>query len=141
MDAARMKEALINVLVNGIQALADRPANKGKGTLSVSVQMIRLQRPLESLVPVDHDGARTVTLRKGTPCALIEIRDSGPGIPADIITRIFDPFFTTKTDGTGLGLPMVNQTITAHGGVMTVDSREHEGSTFRITLPLVDGKK
>ena len=68
----------------------------------------------------------------------IQVRDNGMGIPASIRQKIFQPFFTTKPtgEGTGLGLSLSYDIITkGHGGTLTVDSREGEGTTFTIQLP------
>jgi PAS domain S-box-containing protein len=69
--------------------------------------------------------------------AIIEVRDSGMGIPLEIRERIFDPFFTTKSagEGTGLGLWICSGILSALGGEVRVDSEIGRGSTFRVTLP------
>ncbi len=69
--------------------------------------------------------------------AVVEVRDSGMGIPLEIRDRIFDPFFTTKPagEGTGLGLWICAGIVSALGGEVTVDSEMGRGSTFRVTLP------
>jgi signal transduction histidine kinase len=83
-------------------------------------------------------GTITITTRREDPCAVVEIADDGPGIPADVVDRIFDPFFTTKDvgHGTGLGLDAARRIVEdRHRGSLTVTS--HPGSTvFRIWLPL-----
>src|SRR6266566_588985 len=66
---------------------------------------------------------------------VLEVRDDGPGIPADQLENIFHPFFTTKETGTGLGLALVHQMVVEHGGEITVESRVGRGSAFRVTLP------
>ncbi len=68
----------------------------------------------------------------------IEISDSGPGIPPDVVQRIFDPFFTTKPvgKGTGLGLSISYGIVAKHHGRIDVESKVGEGSTFRIVLPV-----
>jgi two-component system, NtrC family, sensor kinase len=69
----------------------------------------------------------------------IKIRDNGGGIPAEVMDKIFQPFFTTKPtgEGTGLGLSMSFEIITkGHGGTINVESKEGEGATFIISLPL-----
>ena len=63
------------------------------------------------------------------------VADTGPGIPAEEITKIFDPFFTTKRTGTGLGLSVSYGIIQEHGGTVDVQSRPGEGTTFIINLP------
>ncbi|MFO0679467.1 MAG: PAS domain-containing protein [Polyangiaceae bacterium] len=69
--------------------------------------------------------------------AFVEIRDTAGGISADVLPRIFDPFFTTRAvgDGAGLGLPLVHNIVSAHGGTVSVETREGVGSTFRVVLP------
>lgn len=70
----------------------------------------------------------------------LEIADTGPGIPADVMPRIFDPFFTTKPAGlgTGLGLSIAFGILQAHGGVISVDSTPGHGAAFRVELPAAD---
>jgi two-component system, NtrC family, sensor histidine kinase HydH len=65
----------------------------------------------------------------------IWISDSGSGIPQGNLTKIFDPFFSTKKKGTGLGLAITANIIEAHGGEISVESREGKGTTFKIFLP------
>ncbi len=67
----------------------------------------------------------------------LQVRDTGSGIPAERLERIFEPLYTTKPGGTGLGLYIVQEIVTAHGGQITVQSIEGQGTTFRITLPRV----
>ncbi len=71
----------------------------------------------------------------------IEVEDSGKGIPEEYLGRIFDPFFTTKgpDQGTGLGLMICHRIVTSHGGTIEVRSREGEGATFSVHLPLAGG--
>ncbi|MBS1736855.1 MAG: HAMP domain-containing histidine kinase, partial [Bacteroidetes bacterium] len=67
----------------------------------------------------------------------ISVKDNGPGIPQNIISKIFQPFFTTKPtgQGTGLGLSLSYDIMKAHGGALNVESKEGEGTTFTIILP------
>lgn len=69
---------------------------------------------------------------------LIELSDSGCGIPREDLRRIFDPFFTTRTKGTGFGLSVVLRIVKTYGGKIAVTSEPFEGTTFRIVLPLPD---
>jgi signal transduction histidine kinase len=64
---------------------------------------------------------------------VLEISDTGTGIPAGI--DIFEPFFTTKPQGTGIGLSIVQQIVSAHGGSISYSSEHGKGTTFVITLP------
>jgi signal transduction histidine kinase len=69
---------------------------------------------------------------------LVEVGDTGGGIPVEAMPQIFEPFFTTKTDGrgTGLGLSIVRGILDAHGGTIQVSSAEGQGTTFTLTLPV-----
>ncbi len=77
----------------------------------------------------------TATDRDGN--AVVEVRDTGKGIAADVLPQIFDPFFTTKPvgQGTGLGLAICHSIVTSHGGSIQVESTPGRGSTFKVTLP------
>ena len=66
----------------------------------------------------------------------LRIRDSGVGMAAAQVPQIFEPLFTTKPGGTGLGLYIVREILVAHGGGVTVDSVEGQGTTFILSFPL-----
>ncbi len=66
---------------------------------------------------------------------VIQIRDEGAGIPEEHLDKIFDPFFTTKDTGTGLGLSVVHQIVTQHGGTVSVARNHDKGTTFRLFFP------
>ncbi|MFW6221475.1 MAG: PAS domain-containing sensor histidine kinase [Fibrobacterota bacterium] len=90
-----------------------------------------------------QNGSITLRLKKSsqdTSRVLIEVEDTGIGIPPDILERVFDPFFSTKKkkEGAGLGLSVVYGIIKAHGGDIYVQSRPGEGATFTIDLPLCE---
>lgn len=72
--------------------------------------------------------------------ARIEVADSGPGIPRDVLEKIFAPFFTTKARGTGLGLAVVKKVIDRHRGKVEVASEVGKGTTFKLYLPLANGQ-
>jgi signal transduction histidine kinase len=80
------------------------------------------------------------------PRAIVEVEDSGKGIPADQLEAVFDRFrqvgdtLTAKPEGAGLGLPISREIVHAHGGGLTVRSRPGQGSCFRVSLPLIDGR-
>jgi PAS domain S-box-containing protein len=67
--------------------------------------------------------------------AVLEVGDTGTGMPTDMTDQIFDPFFTTKGHGTGLGLATVREVVSGAGGTIRVDTVLEEGTTFRVTLP------
>lgn len=70
---------------------------------------------------------------------LIQIRDQGPGIAEEALTRLFQPFYTTRKDGTGLGLAIVRNLVTGYGGAVQVETHLGEGSCFTISLPVLKG--
>jgi two-component system nitrogen regulation sensor histidine kinase NtrY len=69
----------------------------------------------------------------------VEVRDNGPGIPADLRDRVFLPYFSTKTTGMGLGLPIVHQIVSDHGGRIRVADNAPRGTRFVIELPVLRG--
>ncbi len=81
---------------------------------------------------------RLTTWRQGEDEVVVEVRDTGVGIPPENLHRLFDPFFTTKPAGvgTGLGLPICRGIVTSLGGRITVESEPGKGSAFRVVLPV-----
>ena len=87
-------------------------------------------------------GVLTLRARSGEGQVTIEISDTGPGVPADVLPKLFEPYFTTKGvgEGTGLGLPLARKTVEQrHGGRIKVMSRPGS-TTFRVTLPVARRK-
>jgi signal transduction histidine kinase len=107
VDERMMRQTFLNLALNAVQAM---PSG---GTLRVVTR--RCDEP---------------------PGALVELTDTGPGIPPDVRERLFQPFFTTKATGTGLGLAIVRRTVEAHSGHITFESPPGGGTTFRVVLPL-----
>ncbi len=68
---------------------------------------------------------------------ILEVRDSGPGISAEIADQLFQPFVTTKSHGMGIGLSISRTIIEGHGGKIWVESNPGGGAVFRFTLPAV----
>ena len=121
VDISQFEQVIVNLAVNARDAMA----NGGK--LTVRTSNVTAQESVRFNA-------------KGMPAAdyvLVEVADSGVGIPANIIGKIFEPFFSTKEvgKGTGLGLSTVYGIIKQTGGFVYVDSVEHEGTVFRIFLP------
>jgi two-component system cell cycle sensor histidine kinase/response regulator CckA len=85
----------------------------------------------------DRNEIRVVTSTDAEGRAVVEVRDTGPGMPAAILARIFDPFFTTKAVGvgTGLGLAICHNIITGMHGRISVESELGKGTIFRVVLP------
>lgn len=116
VDENQMEQVLINLVINALDAVGQR------GEVTIEARIVR-----RSLPP---------RFRAEREIFEIRVRDSGKGIPPEVVKNIFDPFFTTKPSGIGLGLSIVYRIIHEHGGEVVVESKENEGSTFLILLPL-----
>lgn len=81
-------------------------------------------------------GKIEVTISKNNNDVSISIKDNGPGIPFELQEQIFDPFYTTRTQGTGLGLAVVQAVAKAHDGDVELKSQPEQGSEFIVTIPL-----
>ncbi len=71
---------------------------------------------------------------------VVTVQDDGAGIPPEHQAKLFQPYFTTKKHGTGLGLFVTHRLVTDHGGRVEFDSRPGEGTCFRVSLPVADGR-
>ncbi|HVO31302.1 MAG TPA: ATP-binding protein, partial [bacterium] len=111
-NEARLGQVFLNLLMNSAQAIPDGRA--------------------------DHNRIRIATRLESPGRVLIEVEDTGSGIPEDVIARMYDPFFTTKPVGvgTGLGLAVSHRIITALGGEISCESTVGKGTRFRIVLPV-----
>ncbi len=119
IDADQIKQVIMNMIVNAQHAVEE------KGNIAISTRRAAEPRPsTQSAEPV--------------PMVEISIVDTGCGIPEKNLRRIFDPFFTSKDvgKGTGLGLSVSHGIVEAHGGIIEVQSKVGEGSTFSVFLPL-----
>lgn len=121
-DPTQIHQVLMNLCTNAVDAIGSVPG-------IVAVRLYGL--PATDPRPADQPDLPR------TDFAVIEVADTGDGIPDSVIPRIFDPFFTTKPvgKGTGLGLSVVDGIIRAHSGAISLDSAPGEGTTFRIYLP------
>lgn len=107
-DANQLSQIMMNLLLNAAQAM---PVG---GIITVSAQKVKFEESIE-----------------------ITVKDTGTGIPADILPHVFEPFFTTKRGkGTGLGLSISQAYIRSHAGDIRVSSLPGEGTTVRFTLPI-----
>jgi signal transduction histidine kinase len=107
---------------------------------TVAVHANTLRRAVQNLVQNAVDAMSqggTVTLVGQTTATEIQllVQDTGSGIAAAQLGQIFEPLYTTKPGGTGLGLYIVQEIVAAHGGQISVVSKEGQGATFTITLP------
>jgi PAS domain S-box-containing protein len=108
-------------------------------TITADADLIRstvLNLLLNAAQAISGRGRIAVALMQRDKECVLEVRDSGPGVPADLRDRIFEPFFTTKARGGGLGLPIARRTAELHGGTLTLTSPPDGGAVFTLTLPL-----
>lgn len=107
-DARRLEQAVVNLLTNAVEA-------------------------------IEEDGALTVrSAATEDGRAVVEVADTGSGIPPEEVGEVTRPFYSTKPMGTGLGLPLVARIVAAHQGRLDIDSAPGAGTTVRITLPGVE---
>jgi two-component system NtrC family sensor kinase len=107
------------------------------------LQQVVLNLVNNAIDAIGRDGTISVTSRADKTDIRISVTDSGPGISESVQKKVFDPFFTTKSTGkgTGLGLWISYSIIEKMGGNLTLQSREGQGATFTITLPIVQPMK
>ena len=120
-DGTQIHQVLLNLCVNARDAM---PAG---GRLRISVENLEVDAPYAATL-ADVQPGRYV---------LVNVRDDGGGIPAEILDRIFDPFFTTKGigKGTGLGLSTVLGIVKSHGGAVNATTETGKGTTFHVYFP------
>lgn len=99
------------------------------------IHQVLLNLVLNAIQALDGPGTVTVSVDARDRMASVEVKDTGPGIPADTLPSIFRPFFTTKGHGTGLGLSLAKRIVEDHGGQITVSSRPGQGCSFTVLLP------
>ncbi len=130
-DKQRIQQVFLNLLKNAAEAV-------NEGTITVRAQQHR------AIDKAEDENSIYNYLKYHGKCTLeddtvdIEIRDTGVGIPANVLPKVFDPFFTTKDvgKGSGLGLYIVHEIIEEHDGCIAVDSEPGKGTTFLIRLPV-----
>jgi signal transduction histidine kinase len=131
-DKQRIQQAFLNLLKNAIEAVGE------EGEITIRSKKHKAIHKAEETAEIYN------YLKYRGKCTLecdtvdIEIRDTGPGIPQEILPRIFDPFFTTKDvgKGSGLGLFIVHEIIEENDGCIAVNSEPGKGTTFFISLPI-----
>jgi signal transduction histidine kinase len=116
LDAGLMKQAVLNLMLNGVQAMSGGAAGNPK-------ELILRTRRSEALV---RAGAE--------PSIELHVIDTGPGIAAEVVSKVFQPYFTTKAGGSGLGLPTTRRIVEAHGGRIEVHTSEGNGTDFAIVM-------
>src|SRR5216117_1001930 len=111
-DSGHLKQVLINLVRNGAEAI------DGTGTVTLRSR-----------------AARAPVAGGETDAVILEVSDTGKGIPPEVEKRLFDPFFSTKETGTGLGLPIAARIVERHGGTLQYQTRLGHGTTFGVVLP------
>jgi signal transduction histidine kinase len=113
VDLAQIKQVLINLVQNAADSI-----------IQGGVITLRARTDRKNLSHGEID------------VVILEVADTGGGIPPEVEKRLFDPFFTTKETGTGLGLPIAARIVQKHGGALQYQTQVNRGTTFGIVLPL-----
>jgi two-component system, NtrC family, sensor kinase len=110
--------------------------------IEYKLQQVFLNLFLNARDAMPRGGWLTIATSVHDDTAMVEVSDTGSGIPSDHLSRIYDPFFTTKDigKGTGLGLSITYGIIQEHGGTITCDSVVGQGTRFTLTLPLASAR-
>ena len=114
IDAAQIRQVLINLVQNAAESIGQN-----------GIVRLRARRDRKRLTQAESN------------VVILEVIDSGKGIPPEVQKRLFDPFFTTKDTGTGLGLSIAASIVQKHGGALQYQTQVHHGTTFGIVLPQV----
>lgn len=118
LDVPHLKQALLNLMLNGVQAMAGTDATRARELI------LRTEGTLDA---------------ERNPEVRLHVIDTGLGIASDRLDRVFEPYFTTKAGGSGLGLPTARRLVEAHGGRLDVHSDPGAGTDFTIILPALGG--
>jgi len=109
-DRIQLQQVILNLVVNGIDAMRDTPSE----SRIISIRTSRVEN-----------------------FAQLSVSDRGSGIPEDKLKVVFEPFFTSRAEGMGMGLSIARTIIEAHNGQIWAKNRDHGGASFRVKLPLV----
>jgi signal transduction histidine kinase len=123
LDVNLFKQALLNLLLNAIQAMSPETAKASAAEAGAAVP--------------PAGGELLIQTVQGKTSAILYVSDTGVGILPENLPRVFEAYYTTKKGGTGLGLPTTRRIIEEHGGHITVQSERGKGTSFRVELPLV----
>ncbi|WP_282690790.1 ATP-binding protein, partial [Streptomyces sp. CC216C] len=139
-DPVRLRQAVGNLVSNAVRHTPEG----GRVTLRVYVAGRDASGPYAPGPNASEEGRGTAVTGGGT--VVIEVSDTGSGIPADDLPHVFDRFWraeksrSRRTGGSGLGLAIVRKLVEAHGGTVEATSTEGEGSTFTLRLPGAGGR-
>ena len=109
-DRIQLQQVILNLVVNGIDAMRDTPSAKR----IINIRTSRVEN-----------------------FAQLSVSDRGSGIPEEKLKEVFEPFFTSKAEGMGMGLSIARTIIEAHNGQISARNRDHGGASFRVKIPLV----
>jgi signal transduction histidine kinase len=123
-DATQVRQVAMNLIINAAEAVEENT-----GILTVSIGTDRLSAWKLADMTFGADAAPGIY-------AFLEVRDNGPGMDPETLSRIFNPFFTTKHSGHGLGLAAVQGIVRGHHGALHVDSTPGKGSRFCVWFPV-----
>jgi C4-dicarboxylate-specific signal transduction histidine kinase len=110
-DQVQLQQLVLNLVLNACEAM--QHSGQAERVLSVDTQ---------------HGADGTVQ---------VLVSDTGPGIPAELLSRVFEPFYSTKANGLGLGLSICRKIVAQHGGALSAQSKQGGGASFRCALPPV----
>ena len=132
IDVQAVKQAVLNLMLNAVQAMALTTTTTTTTTTAPidQAQLSTPATPRELILRTNsgQDAERHLT-------SVLHVIDTGPGISAETLAKVFQPYFTTKSGGTGLGLPASRRIIEAHHGRIDIHTEPGRGTDFTITLP------
>jgi signal transduction histidine kinase len=119
-DAAQLRQIVMNLVTNASEAIGDRD-----GVIRITTRRTRAAQ----------GSSREISCQPGADYVLLEVSDTGRGMPPGVQAKVFDPFFTTKSAGHGLGLSIVDGIVRSLQGKIHLASEPGKGTTFQILLP------
>jgi len=151
IPAPQLAPCALSEILSDLEVLHARDVAEGRlrierssEPLDLSADRGQLRQALINLIlngrdAAGGDGTVTLSAARSGRDALLQVRDTGPGLAPDERARLFVPGFTTKAHGSGLGLTIVERIVSEHGGSIAVESAPGQGTTFRVRLPLARG--
>jgi signal transduction histidine kinase len=139
-DKSQLKQALLNLCLNSLQAIESRGDVAGR-EIAISVGLRKARRrdfegsSLDEIAQMYY-GTEITASADDAETVVVRVSDTGRGISREDLVKIFDPFFTTRERGMGLGLAVVHGIIREHSGNIYVDSKENVGTEFVVSLPV-----
>ncbi|MBL0158912.1 MAG: DUF4118 domain-containing protein [Bryobacterales bacterium] len=140
VDLSKVLDSVIDLVSHSARKSIKFHKETGPGVLGIlgdeeQLTQVILNLTLNAAQAMPDGGDVWLTTQRDDDGIVIQIRDQGAGIPEENLDKIFDPFFTTKDTGTGLGLSVVHQIVTQHGGTVTVTRNQDRGTTFSLFFP------